>query len=135
MLTDAIAREIFRDARTIAIVGAKDVPGQPVDRVGRYLIGAGFTVLPVHPVRKEVWGLPAYASLDLVPGRVDIVNLFRAPQFCPDHARETLAMAPLPAVFWMQLGITSPEASALLAGSGIRVVDDACIMVEHVRVA
>ena len=134
MLTDAIARDIFRAARTIAVVGAKDVPGQPVDRVGRYLINAGFTVIPVHPKRKEVWGLAAYPSLAAIDGPVDIVDLFRAPGYCAEHAREALAMSPRPAVFWMQLGISSPEASVLLEGSGVVVVDNACIMVEHNRV-
>ena len=87
--TDATLRTLFATARTIAIIGAKDVPGQPVDRVGRYLMEAGYTVIPVHPKRKTVWGLPAVPRIDLVE-QADIVNVFRAPQYCPDHAREVL---------------------------------------------
>ena len=78
-------------ARRIAIVGAKDKPGQPVDRVSRYLMEKGYEIYPVHPVRQTVWGLTAYPHLASLPGPVDIVNLFRAPQYCPDHAREVLA--------------------------------------------
>ena len=127
-------RRLLTEVRVIAVVGAKDAPGQAVDRVGRYLIKAGYDVIPVHPVRKNVWGLTTYASLADIPRPVDMVNVFRAPQYCPDHAREALAMSPLPGVFWMQLGIRSQEASTLLAERGVIVVEDACLMVEHARV-
>lgn len=126
-------RLLLREARTIAIIGAKDTPGQPVDRVGRYLMEAGYKVLPVHPKRKTVWGIPAFASLLQVEEPVHIVNLFRAPEYCPAHAREAQGLAPLPRLFWMQLGISSPEAAGQLARSGVRVVENACIMVEHAR--
>lgn len=122
-------RRLLDGVRTIAVLGAKDVPGQAVDRVGRYLIKAGYDVIPVHPVRKNVWGLTTYASLADIPRPVDMVDVFRAPQYCPGHARETLAMSPLPKIFWMQLGIRSSEASELLAEHGIHVVEDACLMV------
>ena len=64
---------------------------------------------------------------------VDIVNVFRAPQYCPDHARETVALSPLPQLFWMQQGIVSPEAASIAGKAGIAVVEDLCIMVEHKR--
>jgi hypothetical protein len=59
--------------------------------------------------------------------------VFRAPQYCPDHARETLALDPLPSIFWMQESIASPEAVQVLAGAPIAVVQDRCIMREHKR--
>lgn len=119
--------------KTIAVLGAKDVPGRPVDRVGRYLIAAGFRVLPVHPVRQNVWGLPTFAALDRIAEPVDLVNVFRASQFCPDHARECLSLARLPAIFWMQAKITSTEARDLLEPAEVFVVEDHCLMVEHQR--
>jgi len=121
--------------KTIAVLGAKDVPGQPVDRVGRYLIAAGFLVFPVHPVRQNVWGRPTYATLDRIPEPVDLVDVFRAAQFCPDHARECLALTPLPAVFWMQSGIVSAPARRLLEAAGVFVVEDRCLMIEHQRLS
>ena len=133
MLFDQDIKAALAAARTIAVVGAKDTPGHPVDRVGRYLMEAGYRVFPVHPVRKTVWGLAAYPSLAAVPEPIDIVDVFRAAHYCPDHARECLGLDPRPVVFWMQSGITSPEATALLAGSAIRVVQDRCLMVEHNR--
>ena len=124
---------LLRQVKAIAVVGAVDKPSRPVDGVGRYLIRAGFTVIPVHPKRRDVWGLTTYPSLADIPGPVDLVDLFRAPEHCPDHAREVLAMAPRPRVFWMQQGVASPEAAAILDGSGVAVVEDFCLAVAHSR--
>lgn len=121
--------------KTIAVLGAKDVPGRPVDRVGRYLINSGFTIFPVHPVRKDVWGLPTYTRLQDIPEPIDLVDVFRAPQFCVDHARECLDLSPLPGIFWMQSGIANLEARELLQAAGVYVVEDLCLMIEHQRLA
>ncbi|MBG0790141.1 MAG: CoA-binding protein [Desulfovibrionaceae bacterium] len=121
---------LMREVKTIAVIGAVDKPGRPVDTVGRALIDMGFTVIPVHPKRRDVWGLTTYPSVTDIPVPVDLVDVFRAPQFCPDHAREVLEMNPLPKVFWMQEGIASPEARAILAESGVTVVEDRCTKVE-----
>ncbi len=126
-------RALLQNVHKIAIVGAKDSPGQPVDNVGRYLIKAGFEIFPVHPVRQNIWGLPTYKSIGDLPEPVDLVDLFRAAEYCPGHAREVLALKQRPRVFWMQLGITSPEAAKMLEAEGITVIQDACLMVEHRR--
>jgi predicted CoA-binding protein len=122
---------LLGQVKSIAVVGAVDKPGRPVDMVGRYLIEAGFDVIPVHPKRTDVWGLPTYPTLYEIPGPVDLVDLFRAPEHCPAHAEETLAMTPRPRCFWMQSGIASPEARRILADSGILVVEDLCLKVFH----
>jgi predicted CoA-binding protein len=127
------ALSVLHHARTIAIVGAKDAPGQAVDSVGHYCINAGFEIFPIHPVRRDVWGLPTYKSIGDLPGPVDIIDLFRASEYCPAHAREVLALPWKPRAFWMQKGIASPEARALLEKEGIAVIEDACLMVEHRR--
>ena len=64
---------------------------------------------------------------------VDIIDLFRAPQYCPAHAQEVLALPWKPLCFWMQEGIRSAEARALLEPEQILVVEDLCLMVEHAR--
>lgn len=133
MLLDDTLRDWLRMARRIAIIGAKDTAGHPVDRVGRYMLEAGYDIVPVHPVRKHVWGLPAVACLADIDAAVDIINLFRAPEYCPAHAREALALPWRPRVFWMQSGIRYPEAGRMLSAAGVGVVADLCIMVEHKR--
>lgn len=126
-------KKILEESRTIAVIGAKDKPSQPVDMVGRYLIEAGYNVIPVHPKRQNVWGLTTYPSITDVEEPVDIVDLFRASQHCPDHAREVLTLKHPPRLFWMQSGISSPEAEAILADTPTQVVSNDCLMVIHRR--
>ncbi|MFU2209473.1 CoA-binding protein [Solidesulfovibrio sp. C21] len=133
LYADATLKELLAPGATIALLGAKDRPDTEVDMVGRYLLEAGFTVIPVHPARSVVWGLPARKTLAEIDVPVDIVNLFRAAQHCPAHAAETLALPHRPRCFWMQSGIASPEARTLLQPSGMVMVEDRCIMVEHRR--
>ncbi len=126
---------LLSEVKTIAVVGAKDKPGQPVDNVGRYLIDAGFRVIPVHPKRAEVWGLKAYPTLNDIPEPVDLVDLFRASDACPAHAEEFLRLSPLPCCFWMQSGIFSVAARRILSAHPvlvpILVVEDRCLKVDH----
>ncbi len=124
---------LFTKAKTIAIIGAKDKPGTAVDRVGQYLINAGYTVYPVHPVRQNIWNLPTYTSVLEIPGPIDIVDVFRAPEFCAAHAHECLQLQTQPLCFWMQLGITSAEAKAILEPKNILVIENKCTMVEHAQ--
>ncbi|MDR0466582.1 MAG: CoA-binding protein [Deltaproteobacteria bacterium] len=132
-MLDEKIRALLSSAKIIVIVGAKDTPGRPVDAVGRHLIQAGYVVWPVHPARRSVWGLSVFPSLAALPGKADIINLFRAASFCPEHAREVLALPWKPSAFWMQTGIRSPEAGRMLAAHGVGVLEDLCIMVEHRR--
>ncbi len=121
---------LLREVKTIAVIGAADKAGRPVDTVGRALIDMGYDVIPVHPKRTDVWGRTTYKTVNDIPVPVDLVDVFRASRFCADHAREVLAMDPLPKVFWMQEGVTSPEAKTILADSGVTVVEDRCTKVE-----
>ncbi|MBF0481889.1 MAG: CoA-binding protein [Desulfovibrionaceae bacterium] len=129
---EAGVRGILGRAATVAVVGAKDKPG-PADDVGRYLIARGFRVIPVHPARADVWGLATYARLADIPEAVDVVDVFRAAEHCPAHAREVLKLPERPKLFWLQSGVVSAEAASMLAGSGVLFVSDACLMVEHRR--
>jgi len=134
MLFDDQLRSLLVRAHRIAIVGAKDNPGAPVEHVGRYLLNAGYTIMPVHPVRKQAWGIPTVRNIKELPERgfaPDIVCLFRAPQYCKEHAEEVLCLPQKPMAFWMQEGIRSPEAGMLMAEAGITVVEDRCMETVH----
>jgi len=121
---------LLEEVKTIAIIGASDKPGRPVDGVGRALIERGFNIIPVHPKRHNVWGLKTYPSLLEIPVPIDCVDLFRAAQWCPGHAMEVLELNPLPKIFWMQSGITSPDAQKILKDVDIAVYENRCLMVE-----
>ena len=126
---------LLEEVKVIAVIGAVDKPGRPVDRVCRYMMDAGYKIIPVHPKRENVWGLETYQSVKDIPFPVDVVNLFRASQFCADHAREVLELETMPKCFWMQQDIFSPEARELLSGKDITVIEDRCIMVDHKNLA
>ena len=124
---------LLAGVKTIAVIGAVDKPSRPVDGVSREMMKMGFDIIPVHPARTDVWGLETYKSVNEVPTPIDVVNLFRAAQFCPAHAEEVLKMDPLPKIFWMQSGIISAEARDILKDSGITVIEDRCLKVELKR--
>lgn len=132
-LSDNTLKDIFSQSKTIAIIGAKDERNTPVDRVGKYLIKAGYIVIPVHPIRKSVWEIPAYTSIKEIPVPIDIINLFRAPEFCPLHAHEVISLLEPPQLFWMQQGIISPESVTIVQQYGITAIENLCIMLEHKR--
>lgn len=131
MLDLSAIKTILQEAKTIAVVGAKDKPGHPVDGVGRYLIRVGYQVIPVHPVRKEVWGLPAYPRIQDVPKAIDVLDIFRRSEFCPEHAREVLELQRPPLLFWMQEGISNQEVHSILHRTSVTIVEDHCLLKVH----
>ncbi len=137
-----LIKELLGNAKTIAIVGAKDKPNQPVDRVGRYLIERGFTVYPVHPVRQNIWGLPSFKTLAELANylrkeeiKLDIICLFRAPEYCLEHAKEALENGLFPSLFWLQEGIKSKETFDYLhvhmGDNKIKYIEDLCVKTEY----
>jgi hypothetical protein len=130
ILTDnSEIKRILRDANTIAVVGLSPKPQRDSNMVGRYLKEKGYKVIPVRPAQKEILGEKAYASLDDIEERVDIINVFRNSAEIMPHARMALRLKPK--VFWMQLNIENREAAEYLVNEGINVVMNSCIKVEH----
>ena len=125
------AAQILRDARTIAIVGASPDPTRPSHGVMRYLAGAGYRCIPVNPDCDEVLGVRAVASLAEIDEPVDLVDVFRRPQFCAAHAREAVAAGA--GALWLQLGIVSADARLVAEEAGIDYVENACTAVVHAR--
>ena len=132
---DAGLARILREARTVAVLGAKAQRAEPAHYVPAYLAHQGYRVLPVNPtlVGTKILGEPVAATLADLPGPVDVVDLFRRPEYLPGHAAEILALPWRPAVVWFQLGIRNDAAAERLARAGIRVVQDRCMMPEHRR--
>ena len=117
--------------RRIVIVGASDDPSRASFAIASYLLGQQYEVVPVNPNHTNVIGLKCYASLADVPGRVELVNVFRRPEYCGDVARDAIARGATG--LWLQSGIRSSEARRLAHQAGIDYVEDRCIMVEHMR--
>ena len=132
-LSDDEIRELLSRARTIAVVGIKAGEDEDAHRVPAYLQQQGYRIVPVSPKLDRVLGEAAHPSLRELREPIDLVNLFRAPRHVPAHVDEILAMSPLPAAAWLQLGIRHDEAAERLEAVGIAVVQDRCILVEHRR--
>jgi predicted CoA-binding protein len=124
---EAPIRRMLR-AQRIAIVGLSDDPSRASHAIGQYLIGVGKTVIPVNPTCRTVMGLACYPSLADVPGPVDLVNVFRRPEFCADVARDAVTVGAKG--LWLQAGIYNEEAKAIARNAGIDYVEGRCIMVE-----
>jgi predicted CoA-binding protein len=123
------AATILRDARTIAIVGASPDSARPSHGVMRYLLAAGYRCIPVNPDCAEVLGVRTVPELAAVEEPVDLVDVFRRPQFCAAHAEEAVAAGA--GALWLQLGIVSPEARRIATAAGLDYVENACTAVVH----
>ncbi|NYF81016.1 CoA-binding protein [Granulicella arctica] len=118
-------------AKSIAVIGLSDRPDRPSHYVSAYMQQHGYTIYPVNPSLDTVLGEKSYASLSDLPIKPDVVNVFRTPNFIPAIVDEMLTLG-LPNL-WVQQGIVNLEAAARAEASGIRVVMDRCLMVEHRR--
>jgi predicted CoA-binding protein len=132
---DAGLTRIFREVRTIAVLGAKGEAHQPAFYVPAYLKTRGYRIYPVNPTRvgEQILGERVVATLADLPEQVDAIEVFRRPEYLPGHASEILRLSWKPSVVWFQLGIRHDAAAAELARAGIRVVQDRCMMPEHRR--
>ena len=121
--------EILAETKTIALVGASPRPERPSNSVMRYLLAQGYRVIPVRPHRKEILGIPCVDSVTDIEEQVDLVDVFRRAEFCPEVA-EQAATAGAKAL-WLQLGIVSPEARVIAERAGMEYVENACTAVVH----
>src|SRR3954468_22631460 len=124
---EAVRRMI--DAKRIAVVGLSDDPSRPSYDVAKYLRSVGKEILPVNPSHKTVMGLTCYPSLAAVPGPIDVVNVFRRPEFCADVARDAVEVGAKGV--WLQSGIKSEEAREIARKAGIDFVQNRCLKVDH----
>jgi predicted CoA-binding protein len=125
----------LRTARTVAVLGAHEMPSRPAYYVPQYLHEQGYRILPVNPqmVGKTLWGEPVRATLAELGQAVDIVDVFRRPDLLPEHLGDLLAMAPRPRLVWLQLGIRNDAFAKAVQEAGIDVVQDRCALADHRR--
>ena len=130
---DAI-RTLLATRPRVGMIGASPSPVRPSHGVLLDLLGLGFDVVPINPGAEEIAGLRCYPTLrDAVDatGPVDLVDVFRLPPACPDHAREAVDVGA--SCLWLQLGIASREAGRIAHEAGLAVVMNRCLAVEAMR--
>ncbi len=128
--SDPIA-EILRATKRIAVVGLSANPTRPSHEVAEYLQRVGYRIIPVNPRVTEVLGEKAYARLEDVPEKVDIVDIFRRPEEVAGVVESAMGIGAK--VVWMQLGIEEGTAAEKARRRGLIVVEDACLLVEDRR--
>lgn len=126
--TDPIT-DILKRAKTIAVVGLSDNPLRPSHGVAAYLQTQGYRIIPVNPQIQTSLGEKAYPSLLDVPEKIDIVDMFRRPEFVEEVVDQAIQLK-IPTV-WMQEEIVHEKAAQKARQAGIFVVMDRCILLEH----
>ncbi len=121
--------ELLENSRTIAVVGLSNRRTRPSYGVSEYMQSVGYRIIPVNPHETEVLGEKAYPNLDSVPEQIDIVDIFRRPEYVPDIV-DAAIRAGAKAV-WMQEGVVHEEAAGKARAAGLMVVMDRCILKEH----
>jgi predicted CoA-binding protein len=126
--SDQIAA-LLKSAKTIAVVGLSDDPMRASHGVSAYMQSHGYRIIPVNPQIESCLGEKAYASLPDVPEKIDIVNIFRRPEFVEEIVEQAIRLK-VPAI-WMQEDVVHEKAAAKARAAGIFVVMDRCILKEH----
>lgn len=121
--------------RTIALVGASPKPDRPSFGVMRFLMSRGYRVFPVNPGQagKEIQGQLVYGSLADIPETIDMVDVFRAPEFLSEVVDEALSLPVRPKVIWGQLSVRDDAAAAKAEREGLTVIMDRCPAIEIPR--
>lgn len=130
---DSYLRQVLRDVKSIAMVGASANWNRPSYFAMKYLLDHGYRVHPVNPgaAGQEILGQKTYASLDELPEMVDMVDIFRNSEAAGPITDEAIRHGAK--VVWMQLTIRNDEAAKRAEGAGLRVVMNRCPKIEHSR--
>jgi uncharacterized protein len=120
---------LLRSAKTIAVVGLSPRRSRPSYGVSEYMQSQGYRILPVNPNETEILGEKCWATLDEIPERVDIVDVFRRSECVPEIVDAAIRIGARGV--WMQEGVIHEEAAEKARAAGLEVIMDRCILKEH----
>ena len=123
--SSAAITQLLQRSKRIAVVGLSPKPNRPSHAVARALQQFGYTIVPVRPAMDSVLGEKAYADLYSVPGEIDLVDVFRAPQHVEPIVDACIELK-IPAI-WLQDGVINEQAALRAQAAGMTVVMDRCI--------
>jgi uncharacterized protein len=124
-------RRILATSKVIAVVGLSADWYRPSFFAAKYMLEHGYSVVPVNPRHSEILGRTCYASLRDIPGKVDIVDVFRNTNDVPPVAGDAIAIGAR--VLWQQIGVKNRAAAAMAEAAGLETVMDRCVKIEHAR--
>jgi predicted CoA-binding protein len=122
-------RELLKSCKNVAVVGLSADESRPSYGVSRYLQKRGYKIIPVNPKETEILGEKAYPTLSQIPDKVEIVDVFRRPEFVPPIVDEALKIGAK--AIWLQEGVVNHPAAIKASQQGVLVVMDRCILKEH----
>src|SRR6202167_1130162 len=121
--------EILKQYHTIGVVGLSSNSSRPSVGVSEYMQSAGYRIIPVNPNETEVLGERAYARLEDVPDKIDMVDIFRRSEFVAEIVESAIRIGAR--AVWMQEGVMHEGAAERARQAGLIVVMDRCIMKDH----
>jgi predicted CoA-binding protein len=124
-------RDLLRDSKTIAVVGLSGKKFRPSYGVAEYMQKAGYRIIPVNPNEAEVLGEKSYARIEDIPEHIDIVDIFRRPEFVGPLVDSAIQVGAK--TIWMQEGVVHEDGAHKAREAGLAVVMDRCILKEHMR--
>jgi predicted CoA-binding protein len=124
-------RRILKENQVIAVVGLSADWFRPSYFAAKYMLEHGYRVIPVNPKYAEILGQKCYKSLQEIPGKVGIVDIFRKSQDVMPIAEAAIAIGAR--VLWQQLGVRNEAAAAKACAAGLESVLDRCVKIEHAR--
>ena len=124
-------RRILHNSKTIAVVGLSADWFRPSFFAAKYMQEHGYRVIPVNPKYPEILGEKCYKSLRDIPGKVDIVDVFRKTADVMPIAEDAIAIGAK--VLWQQLGVQNEPAAAKARAAGLETVMNRCVKIEHGR--
>ena len=130
--TSAEIKDIFTETKTIAIIGLSPKAEKDSNKVARYLQAAGYKIIPVYPKEDKILDEKVYRNLDEIDEQIDMVNIFRKPEFIANVVDIVLSRDDVKCV-WTQLDLVNNEAADKAVAAGISVVQDRCTKIEHQR--
>jgi|TARA_B110000240_G_C13478273_1_gene444108 predicted CoA-binding protein len=130
-MNDQATIKLLEDINIIAVVGLSPKPNRPSHRVAKHLQAFSYTVIPVRPGVSTILDQDVYESLEAIPFKVDLVNVFRAPKFIPAIVDSCINVGINK--IWLQEGIISSEAEKKSRQAGISMVMNRCIYKEIIR--
>jgi len=122
---------ILEKYKTLTVVGLSSKPSRPSYGVSAYMLAQGYRIIPVNPHEESVLGQKAYGALDEVPEPVEVVVVFRRPEYVPEVVESAIRKGAK--VIWMQEGVIHEEAAQRARDAGLAVIQDRCILKEHAK--
>lgn len=122
-------QDLFKNIKTVAIVGLSDKIDRPSYNVAKYLIDQGFKIFPVNPKIKSVFGIKSYKNIADIKQSIDIVDIFRKSEFVEPIVDDAIRVGAK--IIWMQEDVVNQPAYDKAHKAGLTVIMDRCIMKTH----